>query len=234
MSVPAENRLPQQATPAHLEGRLVAAAEPGSMAAEQYRVLLARLDRVQAVRPMRVVAITSCARGEGRSMTAANLALTAAREGREVALVDGDLRRPGLASLFDVEPRGGLAEVVAGEIDLPQALVRVDGLMLLAAGDARDPVAITRNPRLAMTLDTLRASFPLVVLDAPPALALSDATRLAAAVDGMLLVVKAGKTPRDVVRLAVEALGDRLLGLVLNGVEEPGYARYLGGEAVTI
>jgi protein-tyrosine kinase len=232
MSVPAENRLPPPA-PQREDGRLVALLHPESMAAEQYRVLLARLDRMKAARPMRVVAVTSCARGEGRSMTAANLALTAAREGREVALVECDLRRPSLAALFDLERRDGLAEVVEGNVELPQALARVDGVMVLCAGEARDPVALLRNPRLAMTLDTLRASFPLVVLDAPPALALSDAARLSGTVDGMLLVVKAGETPRDVVRLAVEALGDRLLGIVLNGVEEPGYARYLRHEGAT-
>jgi len=230
MSVPAENRLAAP-PPLHDEGRLAALAHPESMAAEQYRLLLARLERMKAARPMRVVAVTSCARGEGRSMTAASLALTAAREGREVALVECDLRRPSLAGLFEIEPRGGLAEVVRGEVELQQALVRVDGVMVLCAGEARDPPALLRNPRLAMTLDTLRASFPLVVLDAPPALALSDAARLEGVVDGMLLVVKAGETPREVVRLAVEGLGDRLLGIVLNGVEEPGYARYLRHEA---
>jgi hypothetical protein len=106
MSVPAENRLPPPA-PQREDGRLVALLHPESMAAEQYRVLLARLDRMKAARPMRVVAVTSCARGEGRSMTAANLALTAAREGREVALVECDLRRPSLAALFDLERRAG-------------------------------------------------------------------------------------------------------------------------------
>lgn len=230
MPVPAENRLTAPA-PLQADGRLVALARPDSMAAEQYRVLLARLDRMKAARPMRVVAVTSCARGEGRSMTAANLALTAAREGREVALVECDLRRPSLAALFELEARGGLAGVVQGEVELQQALARVDGVMVLCAGEARDPAALLRHPRLAMTLDTLRASFPLVVLDAPPALALSDAARLEGTVDGMLLVVKAGETPRELVRLAVEALGDRLLGIVLNGVEEPGYARYLRHEA---
>ena len=218
----------------HDDDRLVALAKPESMAAEQYRVLLARLDRMHATRPMRAVAITSCARGEGASLTAVNLALTAAREGREVALVECDLRKPSLARLLDLAPRGGLAEVVEGKVELAQALSRVDGVMVLCAGEARDPAAVLRNPRLTMTLDTLRASFPLVVLDAPPALALADAGRLAALADGIVLVVKAGETPRDVVRLAVETLGDRLLGIVLNGVEEPGYARYLRQEALTV
>jgi protein-tyrosine kinase len=219
-------------SPHHEDARLVALAEPESMAAEQYRVLLARLDRIHGTRAMRAVAITSCARGEGRSVTAVNLALTAARQGREVALVECDLRKPSLARLLDLTPRGGLAEVIEGKVELPQALSRVDGVMVLCAGEARDPAAVMRNPRLAMTLDTLRASFPLVVLDAPPALALADTGRLTTLADGIVLVVRAGETPRDVVRLAVETLGDRLLGIVLNGVEEPGYARYLRQEAL--
>ena len=219
-------------SPHHEDARLVVLAKPESMAAEQYRVLLARLDRIHGTRPMRAVAITSCARGEGRSVTAVNLALTAAREGREVALVECDLRKPSLARLLDLTPRGGLAEVIEGKVELAQALSRVDGVMVLCAGEARDPAAVMRNPRLAMTLDTLRASFPLVVLDAPPALALADTGRLATLADGIVLVVRAGETPRDVVRLAVETLGDRLLGIVLNGVEEPGYARYLRQEAL--
>jgi Mrp family chromosome partitioning ATPase len=77
----------------------------------------------------------------------------------------------------------------------------------------------------------LRSSFGLVVLDGPPAFAFSDAGRIAALADGILLVALAGATPRDVVRMAVEALPDRLLGIVLNGVEEPGYARYVKSEA---
>jgi protein-tyrosine kinase len=229
-SLPVES-LPMVA-PHYEDSRLVALAKPESMAAEQYRVLLARLDRIHGTRAMRAVAITSCARGEGRSVTAVNLALTAARQGREVALVECDLRKPSLARLFDLTPRGGLAEVIEGKVELPQALSRVDGVMVLCAGEARDPAAVMRNPRLAMTLDTLRASFPLVVLDAPPALALADTGRLTTLADGIVLVVRAGETPRDVVRLAVETLGDRLLGIVLNGVEEPGYARYLRQEAL--
>jgi capsular exopolysaccharide synthesis family protein len=225
MSVPAENiAVAVQADP-----RLVATVAPDSMAAEQYRLLLNRLDRVGATRAVRTVAITSCARGEGRSLTAANLALTAAREGRDVVLVECDLRRPSLAQLFDLVPRAGLAEVAEGKAELPQALTRVGSLAVLCAGEARDPNATLRSPRLAATLDALRSSFSLVVLDAPPALALADATRLAH--DAVVLVVRAGETPRDAVRMAVDALNTKLVGIVLNGVDEPGYARYLRNEA---
>jgi capsular exopolysaccharide synthesis family protein len=229
MSVPAETL---GVVPHGQEGaRLVALADPESIAAEQYRLLLARLDRASAARLLRTVAVTSAARGEGRSTTAANLALTAAREGREVALVECDLKRPSLAQLFDLAPRAGLAEVVEGRAELPQALVRTHGVALLTAGDVRDPTAVLRGPRLATTLDALRASFSLVVLDAPPAIALSDAGRLSTAADGLVLVVRAGITPRDLVRMAVDTLAGRLLGIVLNGVDEPGYARYLRADA---
>jgi capsular exopolysaccharide synthesis family protein len=229
MSVPAETLgevVPQ------VDGRLVALAAPESLAADQFRLLLARLDRVAAARPLRTVAISSCGRREGRSTTAANLALTAVREGRDAVLVECDLRRPSLAALLDLAPRAGLAEVVEGKADLPQALVRASGMAVLCAGETRDPAAVWRSPRLVATFDALRSSFPLVVLDAPPALAFSDAGRLASAADGVVLVVRAGETPREVVRMAVDALADKVVGIVLNGVEENGYARYLSSDAV--
>ncbi len=232
MSVPAEN-LGTVFQPRD-DARLVAFDEPESAAAEQYRILLARIDRAAHARPLRTIAITSCARGEGRTVTAANLALTAARDGRDVALVECDLRRPSLTALLDLAPGPGLAEVVEGRAELSQALCRVGGLMVLPAGDATDVPAVLRNPRLAVTMETLRSSFSTVILDLPPALALSDAGRLATTADGIVLVVRAGETPRDVVRMAVDALPDRLLGIVLNGVEEGGYGRYLRNEAIRI
>ena len=121
------------------EKRLVALAAPESPAAEQYRVLYQRLARLAARRPMRVVAVTSAGRGEGRTTTAANLALIAAQEGAPVVLVEADLRRPSLASLFGLAPRAGLAEVLDGTAELSQAVVRVGALSVLCAGEVRDP-----------------------------------------------------------------------------------------------
>jgi len=216
------------------ESFLVSREEPESISADQYRVLLNRIDRAGVTRPLRTIAITSCARGEGRTITAANLAYTAARDGREVLLVECDLRRPSLAGLFELAPGPGLAEVVEGKAELSQALARVGYLTVLAAGDASDIPVVLRSPRLAATMETLRSSFSLIVLDLPPALALSDAGRLATSADGIVLVVRAGETPRDVVRMAIDALPDRVLGIVLNGVDEPGYRRYLRSEAIGV
>ncbi len=218
MSVPAQTlgaAIPKPAA----EHLLVALEAPASAAAEQYRLLLARLDRLASTRPMRVVAVTSSARGEGRTTTAANLALTASLEGREAILVECDVRKPSLSAMLDLAPRAGLAEVVEGTAELAQAVCRVGALSVLLAGEPHDAAALLRNPRLGQVLEGLRTTYPLVVLDVPPALAFADAGRLAAAADGALLVVRAGATPRAVVRMALESLGDRAVGIVLNEVD---------------
>jgi capsular exopolysaccharide synthesis family protein len=201
------------------ESRLVALTAPDSAAAEQYRVLLQRLLRLSAHRPMRVLAVTSAGRGEGRTTTATNLALTAALEGRATILVEADLRRPALAARLGLAPRAGLADVLAGRADLAQAVGRLGPLPLLVAGEGREESALLRGPAAASLLAQLRAAYELVVLDAPPALALSDGDRLAGEADGALLVVRAGATPRQVVRIALDALGERAVGIALNDVD---------------
>jgi capsular exopolysaccharide synthesis family protein len=201
------------------EARLVALAAPDSPAAEQYRVLYQRLLRLAARRPLRVVAVTSAGRREGRTITAANLALTAAQEGRSTVLVEADLRRPSLARLLGLAPRPGVADLLAGRAELGQAIARVGPLAILAAGEERDPGALLRGPGAAGLLDQLRAAFELVLLDAPPALAFSDGDRLSGDADAAVLVVRAGQTPRQVVRLALEALGERAVGIVLNDLD---------------
>jgi protein-tyrosine kinase len=215
------------------ESRLVALGAPDSAAAEQYRVLLARLERLSARRPARVVAVTSAGRGEGRTTTAANLAFTAAREGLSVALVEADLRRPHLARLLGLAPRAGLCEVLEGTAELGQAMVRAGGLGVLCAGDTRDPAGPLHSPRLAQVMEQLRAAYTHVFLDAPPALAFADGDRLAATADAAVLVVRAGLTPRPVVRLALEALGDRAVGIVLNDVDAASalHGRWLWSDA---
>jgi protein-tyrosine kinase len=201
------------------EARLVALAAPESAAAEQYRVLYQRIVRLAARRTLRVLAVTSAGRREGRTTTAANLAFTAAQEGRAAVLVEADLRRPSLARLLGLAPRPGVADVLAGRAELGQATARVAGLAVIAAGEGPDPGALLRSPAAAALLDQLRAGHELVVLDAPPALAFADGDRLAGDADAAILVVRAGATPRQVVRLALESLGERAAGIVLNDVD---------------
>jgi Mrp family chromosome partitioning ATPase len=140
-------------------------------------------------------------------------------EGRSVLLVEADLRRPGLANLLGLAPRAGLAEVLEGAAEVSQAVVRLGSLSILCAGQVGDAAAALRSARAGTVMDALRAGYDHVYLDAPPALAFADGDRMVAEADVAVLVVRAGVTPRQVVGLALEALGDRAAGIVLNGVD---------------
>jgi Mrp family chromosome partitioning ATPase len=180
--------------------------------------------RLAAERPLRVLAVTSAGRREGRTTTAANLAFTAALDGRATLLVESDLRHPSLERLLGIVPRPGLGDVLEGRAELSQALTRYGPLALLAAGEAKDPGAALRGPAAAATVAELRAGWDFVVLDAPPALAFSDGDRFSGDADAALLVVRAGTTPRQVVRVALDALGGRAAGLVINDVDRAAVA----------
>lgn len=202
-----------------VDAQVVVLSAPWSAAAEQYRVLARRLEP-ELRRGARRVGVTSAVAGEGRSTTAVNLALTLAGRMR-VALVDGHLRAPSVARLLGLPPRVGLAEVVEGRAALDEALVRFgrDDLHVLAAGLAEEPHATYAARRLGELLAALGERFDAVIVDGPPALPTADMLSLADALDGALLVVRAGATRREVLALALERLPTRLLGAVLHRVD---------------
>ena len=213
-----------------IDERLVALTNPMSAAAEQYRILLHRLRymrqmRGEAIQGGAVIAVTSAVRGEGVSVTAANLALTAARaRDARVALVDCDLRRGGIASLFGMGARAGLSEVLAGKTEIGEALGRYSEghLAVIASGRApgAESASLLAGTRFQQTLSLLRTLFDEIYLDVPPALATADASVVAHKADGIVMVARAGVTPREQVAGAVRALaGAPVWGLVLNGVE---------------
>jgi capsular exopolysaccharide synthesis family protein len=215
---------------ASVDERLVALTNPMGAAAEQFRMLLHRLRHIRALRGEAiqggtVVAITSSVRGEGVSITAANLALTAARSrDARVALVDCDLRRGGLAQLFGMGSRAGLADVLTGKTEVGEALghFHEGHLAVVAAGRAggADSASLLASPRFAQTLSLLRTLFDEIYLDVPPALATADAQVVAYKADGVVMVARAGVTPREQVASAVRALqGAPVWGMVLNGVD---------------
>ena len=206
---------------------LVAALAPKSLAAEQYRSLRTRLAQMEGAGGLRTVLITSPQKGEGKSVTAANLALTMAQElQRRVVLVEADLRKPSLQHLFGLPPGPGLAEYLTGAVDLKDALqfVPEHNLTLLPAGTAPlNPAELLGSTAMRRLLDHLRTRFDRVILDTPPVLPLADVAILAPIVDGSLLVVRAGVTPKPAIENALRAFdASRLLGVVLNesGLEQ--------------
>lgn len=201
---------------------------------EQYRRLAASLHHAQAATGTKVVMIASAMPAEGKTLTASNLALTFSESyQRTVLLIDGDLRKPGLHTVFGVDNSFGLADGLssAEERKLPVQQVSARLSILTAGVASADPMAGLTSDRMRRVLDEAREGFDWVLIDTPPVAFLSDANLLARMVDAAVMVVKAGSTPFEMVQRAIEAIGrDRTVGVVLNradpGQDSAGYAYY--------
>ena len=205
-----------------IDRTLVAAHSPDSATARQYRSLCARIVHADQASPTRVILVTSPGLGEGKSVTAANLALTLAREyQRPTCLVDGNLRSPKLQQMFGLDDAGpGLVDVLAGRATLDQALTLVEpaGITLLRAGDGVEhPAELLGTPTMRRVVDSLRSQFDRVVVDTPAALPMIDLGLLEPLADRIVLVVRAGVTAKASIHDAMQTIeASRLLGVVLN------------------
>jgi capsular exopolysaccharide synthesis family protein len=206
-----------------LAEKIVVDAKMMSTSREQYRRLAATLHHTQSASGVKVILIASAAPGEGKTLTASNLALTFSESYRRtVLLIDADLRRPALHKVFGTDNTRGLTDGLsaAEESQLPVRQVS-ERLALLQAGQPNaDPMAGLTSERMRRVISEAREAFDWVIIDSPPVAVLPDANLLGAMVDGAVIVVKAGSTPYGLVQRAVEAIGrDRILGVVLNRAE---------------
>ncbi|MBO0925899.1 capsular biosynthesis protein [Cellulomonas sp. zg-ZUI199] len=206
-------------------------ADPAGAQAEAFRSLLATLLPGDAAQPRQVLLVASGDAEEGRSAVALGLAVALAGLGRRVLLVDADLRHPTVARATGLPPAPGLTDVLAG--DASAAVGRPwgpDRLTVLTSGPLpSDPGPLLASDALAAVLRDARAAYDHVVLDSPPALALSDALWLASRADGVLVVVRPGTTRGRRLRRTVARLrlaGGHVLGLVLGGAPLRTRARY--------
>jgi capsular exopolysaccharide synthesis family protein len=210
-------------TNARLDRRLMSAAAADSAAAEQYRALRTRMLHADNGSAVNVVLVTSPGRGEGKTLTAANLALTMAQEyQRRICLVDADLRYPQLNFLFGLPDGPGLSDVLSGDATLDEALVTIDDeqITVLPAGRAHGrPAELLGTTSMRRVLESLRTQFDRVVVDAPAAAPLADVGILVPLVDSVMLVVRAGTTTKPAIHDAIASIdGSKLLGVVLNEV----------------
>ncbi len=196
-----------------------------SQAVEAFRTLHVNLRFSSLEQPLRALAVTSSVPSEGKTTTAANLAIVLAQAGTRVILADADLRRPSLHKLFELENTVGLTSLLLEDEQppvLPLHDTPVPGLRVLTAGlIPHNPSELLGSPRLLRVMDWLQSQADLVIVDAPPVLAVSDPILLAASADGVILVVDASTTRAGAVLAAKEALDRvpaRMLGVVLNKV----------------
>lgn len=200
-------------------------------ARESYRSIFASLLLSRAEKPARSVLVTSAIPQEGKTTMLTNLGATLAETGVRTLLIDADFRNPSLSGRFGVGNGKGLSVYLAGgELDIRET--NLPNLFILPAGPfPPNPVALFASSRFAEALLVLQQQFQFVLVDSPPVLSVADALIVASKVDGVILVVKAGQTPRDIIsraNLQLVRSGARVLGAAANYVDlkNPEYHYY--------
>jgi capsular exopolysaccharide synthesis family protein len=217
------------------DSRLVCLTDQGSLAAEKFRVLGLKLRNLRERRKLKRIVVTGTAPEEGKSLVAVNLALNQSRSKvLKTLLIDGDLRRPTVATRFGFERNlPGLSECLRGERQLSDVVYKLNGsgLWFLPAGRTpENPLDLMQSGRVSELLDRLGNFFDWIVIDTPPVVPVADTTFWMKLADGVLLVIREGVSEKKVVERALDSF-DRaaLLGVVVNSCSREHkdyYSRY--------
>jgi capsular exopolysaccharide synthesis family protein len=218
---------------------LVTLTEPRSATAEAYRALRTNLAFARPGEPLRSLLIAAPSVHEDASSTLANLAVVTAQAGRRVLVVDADLRRPSQHALFGVDDARGVTTTLVGEVAVEDCLqaTAVEGLRVLASGPLPpNPAELLGGRGMTALLERVASLADLVLFDAPPLLPVTDGAVLAPRLDGVLLVLAAGRSRRDHAaraRAVLDNVGARLIGVVLTDASPAtaGYPTYGSGGA---
>jgi capsular exopolysaccharide synthesis family protein len=217
---------------------LITLTNPRSPISEAYRTLRTNIEFSSFDKRLRTLVVTSASPEEGKSTTLANLAVTMAQSGKKVILVDCDLRRPSQHLVFGLRNDRGLTSLMIAGADLanpPLQATAQDNLQLLTAGPLPpNPSEMLGSKRMEDVIQQLQQHADVVIFDAPPIIAVTDAAVLATKVDGVLLVVNAGGTKREHMQKAyalLKKVNAPLIGAVLNNVKfDNSLHKYYGTE----
>jgi len=221
--------------PSRGEVALAVTEKPQSVLAEAYRALRTSILLSLAPNPPKLLLIASSQAGEGKTSTALNLAQSLAQRKGEVVIVDGDLRKGGIARSLGIDNAKGMSTILTGADKLSDVLQQFPGLpnlWVLPSGPvAPNPAELVGSDRMAELLKELSDRFEHVIIDSPPVLVVTDGTILAGLVDGVVLVAESGRTHRAGLmrtRAILENAGARILGVVLNklDMQREGYYGY--------
>jgi non-specific protein-tyrosine kinase len=213
--------------------RLAALLYPRSPTAESYRILRSGLEFATVDRPVKTILVCSAMPSEGKTVTAANLAVVMAQSGRRVLVVDADLRKPGVHEMFNLPNTMGLTDLLRNRVQEPASMIlrtELENLEVLGAGSgAPNPAELLGSQRMRNLIGVLAVRYDLVVFDSPPLEVFADAGVLSAQVDGVILVVEARRGRRAHLMEARETLakaGAIVLGVVLNSLPPTSHAEY--------
>lgn len=207
------------------ESRVVTLTAGNSLGAEKFRVLRARLRNLRERRQLQKLVITSAVSGEGKTLMAMNLAVCLAKNTREkVLLLEGDLRKPVLSEYLGIEALNGIGEWASVDEPASRFIYRLDDLQLwiLPAGSpSENPANTLQSSRFAELYKRLSACFDWIIIDAPPLLPTADISFWSLHADGLLLVVREGKTSKAALQKGLETLDNpKVIGVVLNDARE--------------
>lgn len=207
---------------ASVDPHVVMYHEPRSIQAEQYRAFRTNILALSQGRGSRSFAITSSLKGEGKSLSAVNIAIAIAETpGSRVCLVDTDFRKPRVGDLLGLPPGPGLSELLLDEVQMSRVIseTKVSNLHVIRSGrEPRNPSELLGSARIKDLMAVLKTDFTHIICDTPPVNPYTDAAVLGAQLDGVLLVVRAGRTPKEQAeraRLNLERAGARVLGVFL-------------------
>jgi len=206
-----------------------------SALAEAYRQLRTSVLLSTAGRAPKTLLVTSSLPGEGKTTTAVNTAISLAQTGVKVVIIDADMRRPRLRSIFDLPDREGLSSILSSEMTKEEMLGAIardeaSGLFVLPSGPVPpNPAELLGSDQMRKLIDLLGQHFTHIVIDSPPVNSFTDGVLIASIVDGVLLVVHGGKSSRGVVRRSRQLLldiGAKIVGVVLNNVSAGSHDYY--------
>lgn len=202
---------------------------PRSSAAEAFRFVRTNLEFTGVDAPIKTILVTSALPREGKTTVACNLAFAFAQAGRKTVLVDADLRRPDVHNFFALQDVDGLTNLLRSDATLLENVTRATedaNLRVVTSGPIPpNPAELLASARMALILQRIASSAEVVIIDSPPLNTVTDPALLARLIDGVVLVVDAGRTPRAAVRRASDAcarMGARILGVTLNRDERAG------------
>lgn len=198
--------------------------DPKSVGAEAYKTLRTNIQYSSFDKNAQAIIVTSSQPGEGKSTTSGNLALSMAQDGKKTILIDCDLRKPTVHKKFGITNSSGLSEVIVGKVDLKDAMKEFNkNLTIITSGKIPpNPSEMLGSNNMQRFLDELKRHYDCIILDTPPVLAVTDAQILSRNADGMVLVIRAGRTKKDMVLKAkkqIENVGGKIIGTILNAVD---------------
>lgn len=205
-----------------------------SLFAEQYRSIRTSIESLEKTIPLKSIMVTSSRSGEGKSTTAANLAVVMAQKGRKVLLIDTDMRRPVLHRAFNKTNKAGLSSVLENKRELFHVIqsTEVMNLFVLTSGpDVANPSDLLTAEGMNAIIGKALSLYELVILDSPPVLEVTDTRVIAGCCAGVLLVVRSRNTESEMASIAAENLsesGARILGVVLNDARIGKNGYYMG------